>query len=176
MLIKCVIKIHILSTPRHAPAFMIITFAKKIVMKIKFLIGLLFPSMLAMGQKPEIFSTKEGAVGGMDVVAYFEVGKPVKGSASFTYTWRDAEWRFSSQENLNAFMTDPIKFAPQYGGYCAYGMSKGYKAPTEFNAWAIVDDKLYFNYNLKVKQTWDENRKTFILKANENWPKIKDED
>ncbi|MNY62728.1 hypothetical protein D3C86_1995980 [compost metagenome] len=65
-------------------------------------------------------------------------------------------------------------YIPQYGGYCAYGTSEGHKAPTEAETWTIVDDKLYFNYNMKVKNNWSKTREEFIEKADIQWPLIKD--
>lgn len=66
------------------------------------------------------------------------------------------------------------KYSPQFGGYCAYGMSRGYKAKTEPDAWTIVDGKLYLNYNTDVRNTWNEKQSEFIEKATTNWPTVKD--
>jgi hypothetical protein len=73
---------------------------------------------------------------------------------------------------MEDFKANPEKFAPQYGGYCAYGMSKGYKAPTDPQAWTIAGDKLYLNYNKDVQQTWSKSQQEFIEKADKNWPEI----
>jgi YHS domain-containing protein len=97
----------------------------------------------------------------------------VKGFATFSTTWKDATWHFSSPANLNAFIKDPERYAPQYGGYCAYGMAGGYKAPTEIDTWTIVNGKLYFNYNQKVKDTWSRDIPSYIQKADANWPTVK---
>jgi len=124
-------------------------------------------------QQGEVFSTTAGAISGYDAVAYFKENKPVKGKKEFAYTWRDAAWYFSSKENRDAFIADPEKFAPQYGGYCAYGTAEGHKAPTQSDAWTIVNDKLYFNYNKDVKKLWMKDQPGFIRKADENWPVVK---
>jgi hypothetical protein len=71
------------------------------------------------------------------------------------------------------FAVDPEKYAPQYGGYCAYGTADGHKAPTETDTWTIDNNKLYFNYNQKVKELWNKDRPGLIKKADEQWPKIK---
>lgn len=131
-------------------------------------------SVQLKAQKAEVFSTTFGAINGYDPVAFFKEGKPVKGNESFTYKWNDAEWHFSSKENLDSFSKNPEKYAPQYGGYCAYGCSEGHKAPTTPDTWTIIDGKLYFNYNLKVKELWSKNREERIEQANKNWPEIKD--
>lgn len=121
----------------------------------------------------EIFQKDGAAIGGYDPVAFFTENKPVQGSPAIHLNWKEAEWRFSSQANLDSFQRSPEKYAPQYGGYCAFGTAEGHKAPTEADTWTVIDGKLYFNYNQEVKQLWDKDRKGFIVKADENWEKIK---
>jgi hypothetical protein len=74
---------------------------------------------------------------------------------------------------LDSFKNSPEKFSPQYGGYCAYGMAEGHKAPTEADTWTLVDGKLYFNYNQQVKESWSKDIPTYIVQANQNWEQIK---
>lgn len=74
---------------------------------------------------------------------------------------------------MEAFKANSEKYAPQYGGFCAYGTSEGHKAPTQPDAWTIVNDKLYFNYNKDVKVLWNKNQSERIKKADENWIEIK---
>lgn len=127
-------------------------------------------------QKSEIFTTPHGAVHGYDAVAYFNQNMAVKGLEANKYSWHNADWYFATKENLETFMKDPEKYAPQYGGYCAYGLSEGYKAPTDPQAFTIVDGKLYLNYNLKTRETWSKNREARIEKADKNWPMVKDKE
>lgn len=112
------------------------------------------------------------AVGGYDPVAYFTEGKAVKGSKQITTEKNGARWRFSSEENRAAFEADPSRYAPQYGGYCAWAVSQGYTAKGDPNAWKIVDGKLYLNYNRSVQRTWAKNTSKNIAKADANWPKV----
>lgn len=128
-----------------------------------------------VAQQPKVFQDGNGALRGYDVVAYFKDGKPIKGSSEFTFRWNDADWYFSNAENLEAFKQAPEKFAPQYGGYCAYGTSRGYKAETQPDAFTIFNGKLYLNYNTDVMKTWTQKKETFILKADEHWKKIADQ-
>lgn len=130
--------------------------------------------LAAYGQQPAIFQTEGKAIRGYDVVAYYTEGKPIQGHDSLSLQWSNSIWLFSSPANLELFRQNPEKYAPQYGGYCAYGTAGGYKAPTQPDAWAIVNGKLYFNYNLKVKASWDKDQAGYISKADANWPLIKD--
>ena len=112
------------------------------------------------------------AVDGYDPVAYFTVGQPVKGSKEFTIEYNGAQWRFSSAENLAAFEAAPEKYAPQYGGYCAWAVSQNYTASGNPKNWSIVEDKLYLNYNDEIQKRWEKDIPGFIAKANENWPGV----
>jgi YHS domain-containing protein len=96
----------------------------------------------------------------------------VKGSSDFKHEWNGAEWRFASAANRDLFKGDPVKYAPQFGGYCAWAVSRGYTAGIDLEAWKIVDGMLYLNYNAKVQAQWAEDVSGNIAKARENWPKI----
>ncbi len=112
------------------------------------------------------------AVEGHDPVAYFTQNAPVKGSKDFTSLYEGAQFRFSSAANLAAFKADPGKYAPQYGGYCAWAMAEGQFAKGDADYWAIVDGKLYLNYNRKVQQDWNMDRPGFIRAADALWPSV----
>jgi len=117
------------------------------------------------------FSNK--ALDGYDTVAYFTDGKPVKGDKQWQTEYQGADWYFASQENLNKFKADPQAYAPQYGGYCAWAVSaKNDFAPADPNQWAIVDGKLYLNYNAEVKAWWDDDRHGHITQGDQNWPAL----
>lgn len=129
-------------------------------------------SLPALAGKDPIYSDGGAAASGYDVVAYFTESRPVQGSAAHTAEYQGATWRFASAANRDAFEADPARYAPQYGGYCAYAVSQGYTAKTEPDAWKIVDDKLYLNYNRSVQKRWEGNQSNFITEANANWPKV----
>lgn len=135
---------------------------------------LLAISAAAVEAKDAINSTRFGnlAIEGTDPVAYFRAGGPVKGQSDYEYEWNDARWRFSSAENRDLFANDPQRYAPQFGGYCAYAVSQGYTAGIDPKAWTIVDDKLYLNYSPKIQKRWLENRDAYIRAAEENWPGV----
>ena len=142
--------------------------------KILLLGMVLFTVLVGHAQKSEIFTHEGKAIKGYDPVAFFTQHKPVKGDESLQYNWKNSTWLFSSQENLEKFKSDPEKYAPQYGGYCAYGTSEGHKAPTQTETWTILDNKLYFNYNNKVKELWEPRQLALIHKADSLWPLIRD--
>lgn len=130
------------------------------------------PSIHGMKKADLIFQERGLAIRAYDPVAYFNQGKPVKGKKDFEYRYMGATWRFVNAENKDAFMKDPDQYAPQYGGYCAFGMSHGYAAPIDPKAWSVVEGKLYLNYSLDVWREWNKNIPGFIAKADQNWPKI----
>ncbi|MTI44232.1 YHS domain-containing protein [Roseibium hamelinense] len=118
---------------------------------------------------------KDGAaIGGTDPVAYFTEGKPVAGSNDYTFEYDDVTWKFSSAENRDKFAADPAKYAPQYGGYCAFGLSKGFKVPVVPEAWKIVDGKLYLNNSLAVQKRFESNQSELINHADLNWDVVKE--
>ena len=127
-------------------------------------------------QKEEVFITNSQAIRGYDPVAYFKVGKPVKGNESYHYQWKNTTWLFATKEDLELFSRNPEQYSPQYGGYCAYGLSEGHKAPTDPNAWTIVEGKLYLNYSPKVKEMWMKNQKERIQVADKTWSEIKNKE
>ena len=135
---------------------------------------LLVASIAASAQQAEIFAPGGKAIKGYDAVAFFKQHKAVMGADSFSYDWKGAHWLFSSAEDRDAFKRAPEQYAPQYGGYCAYGAAEGHKAPTQTDTWSIVNDKLYFNYNNNVKQSWVKNQQALIQKADQNWTALKD--
>lgn len=142
--------------------------------KLFFLVCCLLACNITFAQQ-EVFSKSNQAIQGYDPVAYFKEAKPVKGKQELSYSWKNAEWHFSSAENLNEFKQNPEKFAPQFGGYCAYGVADGHKASTSPDAWTIVNGKLYLNYNSDVRDLWKKDQHAFIEKANKNWSTVKKE-
>jgi YHS domain-containing protein len=112
------------------------------------------------------------AIKGYDPVAYFTGAKPVEGKKTYELEWNGATWRFASAKHRSLFAADPEKYAPQYGGYCAFGVSRGYAVGVDPTAWKIVDGKLYLNYNHDVQAEWVKDIPGFIARADANWPKV----
>ena len=154
----------------------------QVLVKRRFLVRLSVFSLLllavgcgqpASSQVSEIYAPGNKALDGYDPVAFFTDSMPVKGSANYSFNWKGADWLFASAEHLDQFKADPDKFAPQFGGYCAYGCSQGHKAPTKPETWTIVNGKLYLNYNGDVRKKWTADRDALIEKENANWPTVK---
>ena len=119
---------------------------------------------------PAVNTAAGTGVMGYDPVAYFTLGRPTPGLDQYTHRWRGVRYRFVSAENLDRFKTDPDKYLPQYGGYCAYAMSINRIADIDPSRWAIVDGKLYLNNNFLSYHLWSLNRSGSISSADRNWP------
>ncbi len=127
----------------------------------------------AWADKVPVYQSSSGtAIDGTDPVSYFSDGRPVAGDAGITHKWNGATWRFTSAENRDRFAASPEKYAPQYGGYCAWAVSQGYTASTDPDAWSIVDGKLYLNYSKSVQKNWEKDVPGHITSADKNWPKV----
>jgi YHS domain-containing protein len=134
---------------------------------------ILLMSVSSQAQTSTYYNPKGVALKGYDVVAYFTDGAAVKGDKKFSISWDSTTWHFRNQKNLDSFKADPKKYVPQFGGYCAYGASENHKAPTQPEAFTIVNGKLYLNYNKDVKELWLKDSAEHIRNAEENWPALK---
>lgn len=145
------------------------------------LVRMLFVAIFAVGlaggsavaaepKKPLVYQTEDHvAIKGYDPVAYFVDGAPTKGDPAFTSAYEGATWQFANAANRDLFAADPAKYAPAYGGWCAYGMAQGGKVPIDPAAWSIVDGTLYLNVNKKIQGWWEADIPGFIEKADVNW-------
>ena len=113
------------------------------------------------------------AIKGYDPVAYFTMNKPVKGDVNFTATYKGAIYRFSTESHRDIFKQEPTKYAPQYGGYCAFGVAMEKKFDTDPTAWKIIADKLYLNLNKDVQNKWKQDTNTYLEMSNTKWLNIK---
>jgi len=132
-------------------------------------LGILVTLSACTTLKTPIFVDDMGAIRGFDPVAYHTEKMPVKGDPAYTFTYNDGVWYFSSKENLEKFRDDPRRYAPAYGGYCAYAMSNGFVVSTDPEAWTIVDDRLYLNYSLGTRNRWLKDIPGYVVKADVNW-------
>ena len=134
-------------------------------------IAVAFPAMA--GESQRVFTDSDDvAIRGYDTVAYFTENQPVKGTNEYERVWQDAKWRFSSAENRDQFASDPERYAPRYGGFCAGGLALGVLWEVDPEAWVIIDDKLYLNYSKKDLPEFIEDAPNEIAKADANWERI----
>ncbi len=110
------------------------------------------------------------AISGADPVGYFTLERYVEGKEEFAAEWNGATWHFASAPNRDAFLAEPERYSPQYGGYCAYAVAHGSTASTDPEAWTVKDGKLYLNYSKSIQAKWQADRDGFIARADANWP------
>lgn len=121
-------------------------------------------------REPNVFASGGIAIGGYDPVAYFNENRPVAGRTTHSLMWRGSTWHFATAQSMEAFEMNPERFAPKYGGYCAYAMCKGAIAPTVPEAFTIHDDRLYLNFSTDVRAVWRQDVAENIILADTHWP------
>ncbi|MFM2422489.1 MAG: hypothetical protein RL291_1019 [Pseudomonadota bacterium] len=128
----------------------------------------------APAAKPAVEQSRIQGVGagGYDLVAYLTQNAAVPGSPAIALEHQGVTWRFATEQNRDAFKADPAKYLPQYGGYCAWAVASGYTAPSDPEAFSVVDGKLYLNYSKAVRFLWARDPKGNIEKGNANWPVV----
>ncbi len=129
-------------------------------------------------QKPEIFQAGQDqfgtnlAVSGFDTVAYHTQNLPVPGTGAFRVSWKGAEWRFATQQNRDLFVQNPERYAPQFGGYCAFAVAFGSTTSADPRVFAVRNGKLYLNLNASVQSQWTRDQDNLIRRAEQNWPRV----
>ncbi len=117
----------------------------------------------------------KGAIRGHDPVAYFSLkpgAKAVKGKKEFSYEWEGVTWYFSSLKNLKAFKENPTAYAPQFGGYCSFAVSKNFTTSIRPDSWLIHEGKLYLNHNSASQRLFSKSIDNSLAEANNNWPTV----
>jgi YHS domain-containing protein len=109
---------------------------------------------------------------GYDAVAFFTDNKPVKGDEKFQYSYEDAIYYFASQEHLDLFKSNPGKYKPQFGGWCAYAVSLGRIAPIDVNTFSIVNDRLVIQHNQRAVNGWSKDVNGNLALADKYWPAV----
>ena len=138
-----------------------------------FILTVILSASASAATKPAV-NTSRGdlALRGYDAVAYRTDGKPTLGSTAFEYRWKNAVWRFSTAEHRDRFAAAPEKYAPEFGGYCAYAVSRDYTADGDPNVWRIVDERLYLNYSTQARELWEKDVPGNIGRGRQNWPGV----
>ena len=134
----------------------------------------LLPAQAAPPPKAGPVNAEAGlAIAGHDPVAYFTDARATPGSAELVALHDGISYRFATAANRAAFIAAPEKYLPQYGGYCAFGLARGYKAVIDPAAFTIAGGKLYLNYNAAIQSQWLRQRDSDISRADALWPKVK---
>jgi YHS domain-containing protein len=135
-------------------------------------VGYAMRAMSADRPNGEFYEKAGVAIQGYDPVAFFTVGKPVKGSPEYTAAYKGSVFHFASLAHREAFTANPAQYAPQYNGFCAFGTAKGYKAAIDPTAFTVVHDKLYLNYSQDIHRQWSADIPGLVAKADKNWPAV----
>ena len=112
------------------------------------------------------------AIKGYDPVAYYTMGRAVKGSEEFVYEWLETKWLFANAEHRDLFSADPLSYVPQYGGYCSDATYVDDKADINPTAWRVVDDRLYLFYSEPGADKWSHDDYA-VKKADAAWEQVK---
>ncbi len=124
----------------------------------------------AVGGTAHVNAEHGVAIRGADAVAYFRGLGPVAGSVAEQVRWRGAVWLFANPEHREAFERDPRRFAPRFGGYCAYTLSQGALGPVDPRAFNIHEGRLYLVRSLEIREIWLKNLAHNIRLAEKHWP------
>jgi hypothetical protein len=120
-----------------------------------------------------LFSSRtDTAINGYDTVAYFTANKPVKGLDHLVHEWKGAKWKFSTAANLELFKANPDKYAPQYGGYCAFGVAQGYLVKVDPEQFTVREGKLYLNFDADVQAKWLKDVPGYVSSADQKFPQL----
>jgi YHS domain-containing protein len=143
------------------------------ILKMRSVVASVALSVMALASGAGEFNESNGvAIKGYDPVAFFKDSKPVRGKDDLRFEYKGSTFAFANADNRAAFAADPEKYAPQYGGYCAFGTTRGYKADIDPAAFTVVDGRLYLNYNAQVQKEWSADLARFIRQADQRWPTV----
>lgn len=133
-----------------------------------------FGTVASFGQNLVNADQDDIAIKGYDPVAYFTDGRPIRGEADIEHVWQDSRWRFASDEHRRLFQSDPGRYAPRYGGYCAGAMTLGLMRDVDPEAWVIVGDRLYLNWNKKGRNEFAADPEPRIEQADAHWQELRE--
>ena len=138
---------------------------------IRLLIGVSL-TLAGTAESGQFYERHGVAINGYDPVAYFEEHRAVKGDPALTAVYKGSTFLFATPAHQAAFVRTPERFAPQFGGYCAYGVAEGVKAAIDGTIWEVVEGRLYLNHDPQVQTKWKAGRATLFREAQANWPKV----
>ena len=115
------------------------------------------------------FNVNGKALWEFDPVAFFKLSKAKRGRKDLFATYGNVDWHFAEESHKALFEENPVRYLPQFGGYCAHGMAHGYAASTNPLRWSIINNKLYLNYSRLYQKRWLRKKEVFIELAEKNW-------
>lgn len=127
------------------------------------------------GDLVNVSGASNAALNGYDPVAFFTESKPVNGSPFISAEYKGVTYYFANEEHKKLFTAVPEEYAPQYGGYCAYGVALGKLFPVDISTWQVVDGKLYLNLNPEILKKFNEDLGGNVSKAEKHWPDLVEE-
>lgn len=143
------------------------------------LLTLLFIKFTTLQAQIDPVNQQGIAIGGYDVVAYFKIGKALKGDEKYSFVYENVTYYFVSEENQKEFKENPSQYLPQFDGYCALAVSYGKKISIDPETFKVSNNKLYLFYNGKTSQgkinsleTWNKNEDRLLKKATALWPDV----
>lgn len=155
-------------------------FLKSCVFAAVAILGIALPAATsAVAQRAEVFQSRRPdysggalAVGGYDTVAYHSQRSAVPGKPEFRVSWRGAEWQFATAANRDLFVKEPDRYAPQYGGYCAFAVAGGSTAAGDPKVFDLVGGRLYLNLSTGTQSSWRRDQAGMIQRGDQNWPRV----
>src|SRR5260370_36453485 len=144
---------------------------KSLVQTIAFLSFIASLSTALAGATVNVDKNRVG-IQGYDPVSFFTDGKPVMGKEEFQSSYHDVVYHFTSAEHQAMFDANPSQYEPQFGGYCAYGVTKGHLAPVKIDAFQIVNARLLMQYDTDVRNTFNKDQRGNLELADKNWPDL----
>ena len=141
---------------------------KRVIRALMVLLWLSTPALA--GELVNVSGASGAAVSGFDPVAFFTEGRPVNGSPFIGATYQGATYFFATEEHKKMFEANPSKYAPQYGGFCAYGVGLGKLFPVDISTWQVRQGKLYLNLNPEILKKFNADIEGNIMKADKTWP------
>ena len=135
---------------------------------------LLLAAGSAWGEEGPVYAPDGVAIHGYDPVAYFTEEAAVPGDPANAYEWSGATWHFASRENLELFAQEPEKYAPQYGGYCAWAVSRGSTARIDPEQFVVEDGRLFLNFSRRINRRFVRDLQENIRSADQNWTQVRE--
>lgn len=140
---------------------------------IRFTTAAILTLSAAKGFAGDFFEEKGVALNSYDALSYFTPSPdPILGNKDLSFDYKGSKFYFITPAHLRTFASDAAKYAPQYDGFDAFGVSQGRKVGAHPRVFAIVDGKLYMFSNLESRKNWKKDIPGNIARASEQWSEV----